>query len=73
MAMQAFVLLPTAISELFAQATQSGQLTRADRYGLMAAVMSDRLDEEERNAIDRLLYAISRGRVQLSDEVSALA
>lgn len=73
MAMQAFVLLPSAISELFSQATRSGQLTRADRYGLMAVVMSEGLDEEERTAIDRLLYAISRGRVQLSDELSALA
>ena len=73
MVMQAFVLLPSAISELFSQVTQSGKLTRADRYGLMAAVMSEGLDEEERTAIDRLLYAISRGRVQLVDEVSALA
>ena len=71
--MQAFVLLPSAISELFAQVTRSGQLTRADRYGLMAAVMSEGLNEEERTAIDRLLYAINRGRVQLSDELSALA
>ena len=73
MSMQACVLLPNAISELFAQATCSGQLTCADRYGLMAAVMSTSLKEEERLAIDRLLYAICRGRVHLSDELSALA
>ena len=70
--MQAFVLLPSAISELFSQASRSGKLTYADRYGLMAAVMSDSLEAEERTAIDRLLHAISRGRVQLSDELSAL-
>ena len=71
--MHAFVLLPSAISELFSQVSRSGQLTQADRYGLMAAVMNENLGEEERSAIDRLLYAISRDRVKLSDELSAVA
>ena len=70
--MQAFVLLPSAISELFFQVSRSGQIAHADRYGLMAAVMNENLAEEERSAVDRLLYAISRGRVQLSDELSAM-
>ena len=71
--MQAFDLLPTAIAELFVQVTRTGKLTQADRYGLMAAVMSERLDEEERSAIDRLLYSLRRGRLQLTDELSAVA
>ena len=71
--MQAFVLLPTAIADLFSQAARSGELTHADRYGLMGALLSDYLNAEERTAIDRLLYAIVRGRVQLSDELSALS
>ena len=73
MTMQAFDLLPTAIAELFAQVTRTGKLTHADRYGLMAAVMAEHLNEEERSAIDRLLYAVRRGRLQLTDELSALA
>ena len=72
MTMQACVLLPNAISELFAQVTYSGELTCADRYGLMAAVMSACLEEEERMAIDRLLYAACRGRVRLSNKISTL-
>jgi len=65
-------LLPTAISELFAQATRSGKITLADRYGLMAAILADNLDEEERNAIDRLLRSLRRGRLQVVDELSAM-
>ena len=64
------VLLPNAIADLFAQATCSGQLTLADRYGILAAVMAKELDREERTAIDRMLYAVRRGRMQLADELS---
>ena len=66
------VLLPSAISDLFSQATRSGKLTYADRHGLMAAILSENLDEDERTAIDRLLYALRRGRVRSTDELSAL-
>jgi len=68
--MQVPVLLPCAIADLFAQATCSGQLTLADRYGILAAVMAEELDSEERTAIDRMLYAVRRGRMQLADELS---
>jgi len=71
--MHAFVFPPTATSELLSQAIRSGKLTRADHSGLMAAVLSEGLDEEEKNAIDRLLYAVRVGKIQLSDELSVLA
>lgn len=65
-------LLPFGISELFAQASKTRALTKADRYGLMTAIMDDSITEEERQAIDRLLYAIRRGRLQMVNEISAV-
>ncbi|MCL6435135.1 MAG: hypothetical protein K6T90_13155 [Leptolyngbyaceae cyanobacterium HOT.MB2.61] len=65
-------LLPSAISELFAQASVTGKITLADRYGLMAAMFSETLSEEERNCIDRLFHALRKGRVRVVDELSTL-
>ncbi|MGB5961758.1 MAG: hypothetical protein WBG73_13910 [Coleofasciculaceae cyanobacterium] len=66
-------LLPGAVADLFAVASNSGTLTLADRYGLMAALMEDSLTEEERAAIDRLLRSFYRGRVRVIDELSVIA
>lgn len=66
-------LLPGAISDLFAHASNSGILTLADRYGLMAAILEDSISEEERAAIDRLLRALLRGRMRVVNELSSLA
>jgi hypothetical protein len=66
-------LLPSAISELFAQASVTGKITLADRYGLMAALLEETASEEEIRSIDRLLHALHRGRIQIVDEISALA
>lgn len=66
-------LLPGAISDLFAQVSSSGQITLADRYGLMAALLDDALTEEERSSIDRLLHAFHRGRVRVVNELSYLS
>lgn len=66
-------LIPGAIAEMFAQASSSGVLTLADRYGLLAAVLDDSLSEDERCAVDRLLRAICRGRVRCIDELSAIS
>ncbi len=63
-------LLPTALSELFASASSSGYLTLADRYGLMAALLEESLQEDELWAIDRLLYAVRKGRLSLVAEIS---
>jgi hypothetical protein len=66
-------LIPGAISDLFAQVTISGKITLADRYGLMAAVLEDSMTEDERSAIDRLLRSLCRGRIQVVNEISAIA
>jgi hypothetical protein len=60
-------LLPGAVSDIFASAAETGVLTVSDRYGLMAAAMTHNLDEEEARAINRLLRAVLRGRVQLAE------
>ncbi|WP_071593321.1 hypothetical protein [Kamptonema formosum] len=65
-------LLPTALSDLFAQATTSGRITLADRYGLLAAMFDESLSEEERFSIDRLLRSVCRGRVKMVDELSVV-
>lgn len=67
-----FCLLQFALAELFAQSSNSGMVTLADQYGLMAAVMEETLDEEERVALDRLLYAVYKGRVKVSDQLSVV-
>lgn len=65
-------LIPGAIAELFVQVSTSGVLTLADRYGLMAAILTDDLSEEERRAVDRLLRATYRGLLRATDELSAV-
>jgi hypothetical protein len=47
-------------------------MTKADRYGLMAALLNEELGSEERSVIDRLLRAVRRGRLTIADEVSAV-
>jgi len=71
--MQSPVLLPGALWDLFAQVSISGNITKADRFGLMAALLEENLGTEERSVIDRLLRAVRRGRLTIVDEVSALA
>lgn len=71
--MQSPLLLPGALSDLFAQVSFSGYLTKADRYGLMAALLEENLGVEERSVIDRLLRAVRRGRLTMVDELSVLA
>ncbi len=58
-------LLPGAVSEILASAAETGKLTITDRYGLMAATMTDNLEEEEVRAINRILRAVMRGRVEV--------
>lgn len=65
-------LLPSAIADLFVQATRSGRIALADRYGLLVALLDGETSPEELRAIDRLLYAFRRGRIALSDELSNL-
>ncbi|MEA5417851.1 hypothetical protein VB712_01360 [Spirulina sp. CCNP1310] len=66
-------LLPGALSDLFAHVSVTGELTLADRYGLMAALLEEPLLTEERASIDRLLRATRAGRAQVVDKLSAVA
>ncbi len=65
-------LIPTAVSELFARISTTGQITLADRFGLMAAAFDESLSVEEREAIDRILQGIRRRRYQVVSDISAL-
>lgn len=66
--------LKFALAELFAQASDRGTLSLADRYGLLANLLDEgTLTDEERQAIDRILRAAARGRVTLGDDLSSLA
>ncbi|MDA0268764.1 MAG: hypothetical protein O2890_11735 [Cyanobacteria bacterium] len=65
--------LKFALAELFAQVSDHGRLTLADRYGLLANLLhEDSLTEDERHSIDRLLRATLRGRVKVDPEISIL-
>lgn len=65
-------LLPHALPTMFAQVTATGRLTLADRYAIKAAVLDDSLCEEDRQAINRLLYAFKKGRVQIVEDLSTV-
>lgn len=63
-------LLPGAISEMLASTSETGKLTLTDRYGLMAAIMDDSLNEEERRSVNRLVRAVLRGRVNVEKSMT---
>jgi hypothetical protein len=70
--MLSYQLLPNAFSEIFVQATTQYQLTLADRYGLTAALCSSSITDEEKQAIDRILYGVRRGHIQVVPQLSAV-
>ena len=65
-------LIPSALGELFAEVNNTGYITLADRYGLLAAIFDETLTEEDKRSIDRLLRSVRRGRIKLVDELSAI-
>ncbi len=60
-------ILPGAIAEIVAKSSETGYLTLADRYGLMAAIADESLSEDERRAINRLLRLVQRGHITTLD------
>lgn len=64
-------LLPGAISEILASVSDTGVLTLGDRYGLMAAVFDESLNEDDRCATNRLLRSVVKGRVKYINALSA--
>lgn len=65
-------LIPGAVSEILASVTDTGTLTLADRYGLMAAVLDDSLDEQDRHSLNRLLRSVLKGKVKIVNDLSAI-
>jgi|GEM_PF-817495 len=66
--MQALTLqFDRAIAELFYQVTYSGHLTRTQSHKLLSLCQSA-LSPDDRDAVNRLLYAIRRGWIRISDE-----
>lgn len=61
-------LSPDLISALFAQVSNTGEMSECDCQMLQAAILSNAVTEEEKQAIDRLLYAIRLGRVHVIAE-----
>ena len=66
-------LIPGAINELIATVTDTHRLTKADRYGMMAAILDESISEEERGSLDRLIRSLVKGRIQVSDELSIVS
>jgi hypothetical protein len=58
-------LLPTALIEMAIAVHRSGKLTLADRYGLLAALLDESLPEIDRQQLNRLLYSLRRGRLEV--------
>ncbi|MGB3208457.1 MAG: hypothetical protein WBB28_26015 [Crinalium sp.] len=65
-------LLPGAVSEMLVSVSETGVITLADRYGLMAATLEETLEEEEQQAINRLLRGVIKGRCKIVEQVSAV-
>ena len=65
-------LLPGAISEILATVTDTHHITKADRYGLLAALLDESVSSEDLTAIDRLLYSLRRGRIEVTNELSVV-
>ena len=62
-------LLPGAVSEILVSVSDSGKLKLGDRYGLLAASIDEHLPEDERRAVNRILHSVSRGKVNVTEEL----
>jgi hypothetical protein len=58
-------LLTESISDVFAEVSNTSKMTALDREMLQAALLDEFTTEEEKQAIDRLLYAVRLGRIQV--------
>ena len=63
-------LIPGAINDLIATVNDTHCLTKADRYGMMAAILDEATSDEERGSLDRLLRSFVKGRIQVCDDLS---
>ena len=63
-------LIPGAINDLIATVNDTHCLTKADRYGMIAAILDESTSDEERGSLDRLLRSFVKGRIRVCDELS---
>lgn len=59
------------LSNLFAEVSSTGRMTLFDRQNLRDALLKGHPSDEEKQAIDRLLYAVRLGRIQVLKEPHA--
>lgn len=69
--MNDLTLLSDVLSELFAEVSSSGKMTAQDCERLKLVLLADQISDEEKQAIDRLLYAVRLGRIQVVEETHA--
>ncbi len=63
----------SSITNLFSEIVLSGQITPAAHSQIMAALLEEKLNDEEKASIKRLLYALRRGRLQIVEETHTAA
>lgn len=56
------------LSELFAEVSSSGRMTSQDCQHLRTVLLENQISDEGKQAIDRLLYAVRLGRIQVIEE-----
>ncbi len=55
------------VSDIYIRVTSSKELTLEDRQGLHKALLSGQLSEADYSRIDRILYGLQQGYLQLQD------
>lgn len=60
------------LTNLYAKASEASYITRYDRELIKLALLQEDLKEEEHRIINRLLYSIRRGWIELVDDVHSI-
>ncbi|MBE9013570.1 hypothetical protein IQ250_25585 [Pseudanabaenaceae cyanobacterium LEGE 13415] len=64
-------LPPDVLSELFAEVSSSGKMSAQTCEQLKILLLENQISDEEKQAIDRLLYAVRLGRIEIVEEPHA--
>jgi hypothetical protein len=59
----------SAIAELYTQTTTKGWIPLSAWSDLMTNLLKDSINEDDKDLIKRLLYAVRRGRLKVIDEL----
>jgi hypothetical protein len=55
------------LAEVFFQVYQQGRIDKHHRQHLRATLLNEHISQEEQTAINRLLYAVRRGWLQVAE------